>query len=1383
MRKIVGSWRAPGVSNQQPPIAMAALAEELVHTQQERVLGELRQGEFAAAAVGFVADVLPPREQNVEARGSAREQNEATPCVLVAGELLELPAATLAEAYARDPSCGFLERARGVFAGVVFDEARQRLVLFTDPLGLAPLYYTLDASGLVFASEQKIFARLPGRVPALAPRAVEEFLRLGHLPGDMTWLEHVQLLKPGQLLEVDLRSGHGESRSYFRLGREELPRYGSFDEAKRALSDAYQAAFARAARDLRQPRVLLSGDLESRLLLASSEAHGLAPLALSVGEEDSEDAALAQRVCAVRGTIQRRALPHPSDWLLSSAHLNYAAEGADLRELASLPLLAALGQGPLLHPALGSLLLGTRAIRGFDDLRASSLLRHARRRFTLTRALGGFAPLRFPFADADLWRAALRLDVSYLLHDRLRFELALELFPDYFARLPIAHSAGRTLAQLLAGEPAPAAPAQLEPPDPHAYLRADPRAERFLWELLTDSSALYARHVDAKPGHSAFWSFFQGNREQGPTTLLRYASLELWLRQLLEARFLPPQRTALPPAPSSSATPDVSIIVPAYNVEPYLAECLNSLCNQELPNVEILVVDDGSTDGTLALLERFAAVDARIRVIKSANAGVYHARNRALELARGRYISFVDADDYVHPAMHRLLLAAAQAHRADVVFCDVYQFDVAGEQRIRRNTLRFKPNVPLSLASAPAMIGDGFSTLWNRLYDHAFLRKHGLKFDERYRISADMLFLQELLAKAGTIVRVPRGLYYYRFATPNSLTSYEVRNAKYLVHLEITIELIDFWVRNKLFERYAQFILLRALRNFLWNTHIDEQRLREVFEKFHAYLRTLRVGPVEIAKLPPFERRMFQLLRAGDFAGFSREVRPYRAKMIKAKGGELTRMERLIDGVDALRARVKKSVKLRRDPEAGPGRYRVLWPAAQLGLMLDRGAPLSAPVSEPVAETDTGGVRGRLRGLRQRLFFEADLDKALALGKPAATKILHFSNAFSVPSETFTYDVITGLEDYPDLDNYVMCFDRQLVRERPFSKVIELYGGTRADLEAFAPRALDKIERVLARLDPEIVHCHFGWVGVPLVMWLAQRGRQRPVVITMHGTDVNMWPARHSFYADALKTIGEKPWVRFTTHTRTYRDKLVRLGVPEARIEVIPNSFDAKFLADARERAAYVPGDHLRVISVARMDIWKGHEYLIDGFAQFVREHYSNASLTLVGYGAEEAKLKAQVEALGIEERVRFYGRAAHHEVPVLLRNHDVYVQPSIRHPETLQEEGQPIAVLEAIATGMPVIVTNTGGMAETVKVGDSQGLALIVPDRSGPAIAGALAALLTQEVSPERRRAYVAAICAKHARERQLAHTRRVYEHALASPSEPRAPDNAVSTPSQETP
>jgi glycosyltransferase involved in cell wall biosynthesis len=271
-----------------------------------------------------------------------------------------------------------------------------------------------------------------------------------------------------------------------------------------------------------------------------------------------------------------------------------------------------------------------------------------------------------------------------------------------------------------------------------------------------------------------------------------------------------------------------------------------------------------------------------------------------------------------------------------------------------------------------------------------------------------------------------------------------------------------------------------------------------------------------------------------------------------------------------------------------------------------------------------------------------------------------------------------------------------------------------------------------------------------------------PVVITMHGTDVNMWPLRFRWYRDALRAIRQNPLVTMTTHTETYREKLQKLGVPSERITVIPNSFDPGF-ASPSARSDFEFGSLFRVICVARMDIWKGHEHLIRGFERFHRTIYPSSTLTLVGYGPQEKELRALVDSLGLEEVVRFLGRVPHHSVPHLLRNHDVYVQPSITHPATMQEEGQPIAVLEAIASGIPVIVTNTGGVAETVRVGPYEGSAFVIKDKSADEIASALEQVVRARRDKVRAAHYVQRICEKHSQAGQLSATLAHYERVLS--------------------
>jgi glycosyltransferase involved in cell wall biosynthesis len=123
--------------------------------------------------------------------------------------------------------------------------------------------------------------------------------------------------------------------------------------------------------------------------------------------------------------------------------------------------------------------------------------------------------------------------------------------------------------------------------------------------------------------------------------------------------------------------PKISIIIPVYNAAAYLAECLNSVLRQTYVNLEILLIDDGSTDGSAALCERFAARDGRIRVFHQENRGQSAARNRGLDAMTGELIAFVDADDIAEPDMLERLLEALDTG-ADLSICNICKIDATG---------------------------------------------------------------------------------------------------------------------------------------------------------------------------------------------------------------------------------------------------------------------------------------------------------------------------------------------------------------------------------------------------------------------------------------------------------------------------------------------------------------------------------------------------------------------------------------------------------------------------------------------------------------------------------------------------------------------------------
>ena len=115
--------------------------------------------------------------------------------------------------------------------------------------------------------------------------------------------------------------------------------------------------------------------------------------------------------------------------------------------------------------------------------------------------------------------------------------------------------------------------------------------------------------------------------------------------------------------------PIVSVLIPVYNVEKYLKKCLDSVVNQTLTDIEIICVNDGSTDGSLKILEEYRSIDSRIKIINKANGGLPSARNAGLNAAKGRYVGFVDSDDYIEPNMFEKLVDVAEHEESEVVIC------------------------------------------------------------------------------------------------------------------------------------------------------------------------------------------------------------------------------------------------------------------------------------------------------------------------------------------------------------------------------------------------------------------------------------------------------------------------------------------------------------------------------------------------------------------------------------------------------------------------------------------------------------------------------------------------------------------------------------------
>lgn len=201
----------------------------------------------------------------------------------------------------------------------------------------------------------------------------------------------------------------------------------------------------------------------------------------------------------------------------------------------------------------------------------------------------------------------------------------------------------------------------------------------------------------------------------------------------------------------------LSIIVPVYNAAGLLRTCLQSLTHQTLQDLEIICVDDGSTDASLAVLQEHAAKDTRIKVIHQANAGVSVARNRGLDAATGEYVTFVDADDWVEPVAYEMALSAFHQE------VDMVCFGVVVDGECEPGLEGYCNNFPDGETDVtPQRIAGMNASIWNKIYRYRVIQEQGLRFHEGLAYGEDEAFFFSYAAvMQGAISGVPHRGYHY----------------------------------------------------------------------------------------------------------------------------------------------------------------------------------------------------------------------------------------------------------------------------------------------------------------------------------------------------------------------------------------------------------------------------------------------------------------------------------------------------------------------------------------------------------------------------------------------------------------------------------------------
>ena len=267
----------------------------------------------------------------------------------------------------------------------------------------------------------------------------------------------------------------------------------------------------------------------------------------------------------------------------------------------------------------------------------------------------------------------------------------------------------------------------------------------------------------------------------------------------------------------------VSIIVPAYNVEQYIEKCLESLVNQTLEDIEIIVVNDGSTDGTKQKIEEYKEnYPEKIKYVEKENGGLSDARNYGLLYAQGRYVGFVDSDDYVEPNMFEEMYNKAQEENSDMVECD-FIWEYPTGKRIDTGIIYKGRKEAFLYARVVA---------WNKLIKRETLEKAQIRFPKGLRYE-DTEFFYKLLPSLNKISFVKTPMVHY-IQRGNSIVNTQNERVKEI--FEVWDNIFDFYKKNNLFEAYrkeieytyARFLLCSSLLRIV---KVEDKKVRKELEE------------------------------------------------------------------------------------------------------------------------------------------------------------------------------------------------------------------------------------------------------------------------------------------------------------------------------------------------------------------------------------------------------------------------------------------------------------------------------------------------------------------------------------------------------------------------
>lgn len=267
--------------------------------------------------------------------------------------------------------------------------------------------------------------------------------------------------------------------------------------------------------------------------------------------------------------------------------------------------------------------------------------------------------------------------------------------------------------------------------------------------------------------------------------------------------------------------PKVSVIIPVYNTEKYLSQCMESILNQTLHEIEVICIDDGSTDGSLSILEAFREKDSRVIVLKQNNLYAGTARNNGMKIAKGKYLSFLDSDDYFEPDMLDIAYKVAEERNTDILIYQAEFFDDDTKEILPSHWLvREEYLPPMEVFTANDIKNHIFdislNVAWNKFIKREFIERNSIEFQSTVHTN-DTYFICMAMIKASRISYINNRLVHYRRNVRTSLSSTSIRQDNPLVIKDVLIKIQTELQKMNKYEEMKQSFSNFALDQLLFN--------------------------------------------------------------------------------------------------------------------------------------------------------------------------------------------------------------------------------------------------------------------------------------------------------------------------------------------------------------------------------------------------------------------------------------------------------------------------------------------------------------------------------------------------------------------------------------